>query len=76
MTPVKTTYYSGYLLLDSGYKLKFDDISEDEMNTELLEAYNNMVWEFKLEDIIWLSNLDLSIPACRVIGFSIREVSN
>lgn len=69
----KEIRYTGYFLIDSGYKVNFD-ISKEDGGDEFAELYNNMIFSFKTGGCIWLGeDSSLKLIVDRVIGWDINE---
>lgn len=68
----ETKRYYGYLLIDSGYKVEFDE-SECDIDSQLLEHYNNS--KMFDSDFIYLNSdsTGLCIFTNRIIGININE---
>ena len=70
----KEKRYSGYFLMDSGLKLKFDVSEEEGGENFSMSLYGNYEFPYEKGDTIWLGgNDDVKILVDRIIGWSINE---
>ena len=73
MDKKKTKRLSGYFIIDTGLKFKFD-VEREDTDSRLVELYDNSEWNFEKGDSIFIDSSSMEmILSDRVIGYFIQE---